>query len=193
MDTDITARLIYLVLLAVAVAGSLFMSARAQAGTMARNAATWGLIFVGLLAGYALWSDVRSVVVPSRAVVATDGTISARRGDDGHFHLTLKVGGTKVRFLVDTGASDVVLAQDDARRLGIDPEGLRYFGRAATANGTVRTARVTLRDVRLGPVRVDRLGASVSEGEMPGSLLGMAFLDRFARIEIAGDRLILHP
>ncbi|MBC7157869.1 MAG: retroviral-like aspartic protease family protein, partial [Rhodobacteraceae bacterium] len=124
MDADITARLIYLVLLGAAVAGSLLLSGRARAGTVARNVATWGLIFVGLLAGYALWSDVRSVVQPSRALVASDGTISARRGDDGHFHLTLRVGGTPVRFLVDTGASDVVLSEDDARRLGIDPSGL---------------------------------------------------------------------
>jgi aspartyl protease family protein len=32
---------------------------------------------------------------------------------------------------------------------------------------------------------------SVTDGEMPGSLLGMAYLQRFSRIEIADGTLVL--
>ena len=60
-----------------------------------------------------------------------------------------------------------------------------------TANGIVRTARVTLNDVRLGNIQDAAVSAYVNEAEMDGSLLGMDYLSRFERIEIARGRLIL--
>ena len=38
-------------------------------------------------------------------------------------------------FMVDTGASGMVLAMEDAERLGIEPESLQFRGEAMTANG----------------------------------------------------------
>ena len=57
-----------------------------------------------------------------------------------------------VRFMVDTGASDIVLSRRDAERVGIEPGSLSYLGRARTANGAVATA-----PVRLARGRVRRL------------------------------------
>jgi len=54
----------------------------------------------------------------------------------------------------------------------------------------VRTARVKLADVALGPVVDASLTAWVTDGEMPESLLGMDYLGRFS-IEISGARMIL--
>lgn len=195
MDSDALARLLYLGLLGGVIGGYFLLSNRHRLGAMAQQGAIWGLIFVGVVAGYGLWSDIRQDVMPRQAVF-TDGAaprIEVPRAADGHYYLTLQIDGTPVNFMVDTGASDVVLSREDARRVGLDPDDLTYLGRAGTANGMVRTARVTLNDVRLGPFQDDRLTAWVSEGEMPGSLLGMAYLDRFGRIEIAGGRLVLSP
>jgi aspartyl protease family protein len=151
-------------------------------------AAAWGMIFVGLIAGYGLWSDIRPQILPFQN--AEGDRIEVRRSGDGHFYLTLLVQGTKVRFLVDTGASNVVLSADDAKRLGIRTDGLSWIGEASTANGIVRIARVTLSDVRLGEVAESRLPAYVTDGAMQVSLLGMDFL-RHWRLEIDGDRMIL--
>lgn len=195
MDSDAVARLLYLGLLGGVIGGYFLLSNRRRLGAMAQQGAIWGLIFVGVVAGYGLWSDIRQDVMPRQAVF-TDGAaprIEVPRAADGHYYLTLQIDGTPVNFMVDTGASDVVLSREDARRVGLDPDELTYLGRAGTANGMVRTARVTLNDVRLGPFQDDRLTAWVSEGEMPGSLLGMAYLNRFGRIEIAGGRLVLSP
>ena len=85
----------------------------------------------------------------------------------------------------------MVLTLDDARRAGIDPGALRFTGRASTANGSVETARVWLDRVALAGVQETRVPAQVSAGQMPGSLLGMSYLSRFAAITIAGDRLTL--
>ena len=60
-----------------------------------------------------------------------------------------------------------------------------------TAHGPVRTAPVRLDDVAIGPFHDNNVRAFVNEGDMRTSLLGMEYLNTFARIEIAGGRLIL--
>ena len=51
------------------------------------------------------------------------------------------VDGTAMRFLVDTGASDVVFTLEDAARLGLDPSRLEFSDRMTTANGVVARRR----------------------------------------------------
>jgi aspartyl protease family protein len=191
MSGDDTAQLIYLVLLGCVVGGYFFMSGRARLGENARAAALWGFIFIGVIVAYGLWSDVKDTVLPRQAVVSEEGIVETERRPDGHFYLTLDVGGVPVEFVVDTGATDVVLSTQDAERVGIDPETLIFSGRAFTANGEVRTAQVRLQDVSIGGFDEGTLRASVNEGELFSSLLGMSYLQRFDRIEIAGNTLRL--
>ncbi len=190
MAGDEIARLIYLVLLAAAIGGWLVMENRGSLGKMARQATAWALIFLGVIAAVGLWSDIRDTVAPRQALVAS-GTIEVPRGPDGHYRLVLEMNGKPVEFIVDTGASDVVLTLRDARRIGIDTEALVFSGTAYTANGVVRTARARVAEVRLGDI-VDRdLGVSITAGETDLSLLGMTYLQKFSRIEIADGRMRL--
>ncbi len=115
------------------------------------------------------------------------------RSPDGHFRVRAQVDDADIVFLVDTGASGVVLTADDARRAGFDPSELAYTGRARTANGEVRLAPIRLERIRLGAVEAERFRASVSEGELFSSLLGMDFLQRFSRVTVEGDRMVLEP
>ncbi|MCE6952834.1 TIGR02281 family clan AA aspartic protease [Cereibacter sphaeroides] len=189
MSEDLIARLAYLGLLLIALGAWVLVEYRGRLGAALRAGMAWALIFVALLAGYGLWQDVRQELAPAQAVVQ-DGRIEVPRARDGHFYLTLEIDGTPVRFLADTGATSVVLSQADARRLGIEPETLAFHGEAITANGPVRTARVRLGQVTLGPFTEPGLRAWVNEGPMETSLLGMDFLRRF-RIAIADDRMLL--
>ena len=93
--------------------------------------------------------------------------------------------------MVDTGATEMVLNIDDARRAGIDVDNLAYLGRANTANGVVRTASVQLETVELGSVLDRNFPASVNGGQMDGSLLGMTYLSRFDTLEIKDRELVL--
>lgn len=191
MDSYDTGRLIYLVLLGSVIGGYFFVSNRDKLGQMARHAALWGLIFVGAIAGVGLWSDIRNDVIPSQAVF-TDGTrVEVPRAFDGHYYLTLQLNDTPVRFVVDTGATDIVLTRQDAARAGIEMSNLVYSGVANTANGAVRTARVKVNQLALGTITDRNLAVWVNEGEMDTSLLGMAYLQRFARLEIADGTLVL--
>jgi len=191
MTGDDIGRIIYLLLLVAVVGGWFFVTNRENLGKTAQQAAIWGLIFVGVIAVAGLWEDIRDDVAPRQSVVSDGARIEVPRSFDGHYYLSLELNGTPVRFVIDTGATDMVLTREDARAVGIDPDRLAYLGSAQTANGTVPIARVTLNTVALGGVVDTNVGASVNGGEMFGSLLGMTYLNRFGRIEIADGRLIL--
>ncbi|MFT6532058.1 MAG: aspartyl protease family protein [Limimaricola cinnabarinus] len=190
MTPDNLASLAYLGLLGAAIAGWFIVQNRDRLGQIAQQAALWALIFIGVIAAAGLWSDIRDDVVPRQTMIGTQG-IEVPQARDGHYYLTLDINGTPIDFVVDTGATDMVLGREDARRAGIDPEALNYLGSAVTANGTVRTARVTLDSVALGAIEDEGLSAVVTDGDLAGSLLGMGYLRLFGRIEIEGGKLIL--
>ena len=188
MDGDTTARLLYLGLLLAALGGWVLVEYRKRLGGALRATLAWGMIVVGLMAGYGLWGDLSRDVMPKQSVSQTSVTIP--RADDGHYYPSLSVGGQEITFMADTGATSVVLSPADARRLGIDPDNLTYFGQAMTANGMVRTATVTLRDVTFGPFHDTTLTARVNGADMQTSLLGMDYLGLFA-VTMAGDEMVL--
>ncbi len=178
METDTLMRLVYLGLLLAAVGGWMLAEYRNRMGQALRTALAWGLIFVAAMAGYGLWTDLRQDVMP-RQMVTDAGTLTVPRAPDGHYYVTVEINGEPVEFMADTGASNMVLSQDTARRLGIDPESLTYLGRAMTANGPVETARISLPEVTLGPFTDTDVPAYVTDGEMDMSLLGMDYLGQF--------------
>lgn len=182
-------RVAYLLLLLTFVGGWVVVEYRGRMGSALRTAMAWGLIFLGVAAGYGLWTEMGPTLSP-RQQVMEGGEIDIPRAPDGHYYITLEIGGAQVRFMADTGASEVVLSARDASKLGFDPDGLDYLGVAYTANGPVQTARVVLEDVRLGNLADPRLPAYVNSGELDTSLLGMSYLGRFD-IRISGDRMIL--
>lgn len=191
MTSDQTASLIYLVLLGTAIAGYAFLAMRGRLGQAVRQLGLWVLIFLGVIAAYGLWSDIQGTVMPRQSVFAEEGRIEVPIGPDGHYHMTLGVNGTPVRFVVDTGATDIVLSRQDADRVGIDTGDLAFLGAARTANGTVATARVWLDEVTLGPIADTGVPALVNGGEMAGSLLGMAYLNRFSEVSFGRGRMVL--
>lgn len=96
----------------------------------------------------------------------------------GHFIADGTINGRAMRFLVDTGATNVAISREDAERLGID------WKRGApattlTANGTVVVNKVRLASVRIGDVTVYDVDATVTPAPMPVALLGNSFLTRF--------------
>lgn len=193
MDSSDFPRLVYLVILLTAVVGWLIAENRNSLGKTARSLIVWGLIFIGVMAGYGLWVDIRNDITPQQSVLEGGAGITVPRAQDGHFHLTVRINDVPVEFLVDTGATDIVLTRRDAERVGLDPDTMPFLGRANTANGVVETAYGSVDSVALGPFRFTDVDVAVNSGDMAGSLLGMSFLSRFSRLEISGNRLLLEP
>nr|WP_107815217.1 TIGR02281 family clan AA aspartic protease [Celeribacter persicus] len=190
MDQMDTARILYLSLLLGAVGFYYVVANRKRMGQMVRHAVLWALIFIGALAAVGLWQDVRPRLAPAQMSMG-DGMVTVDRDHSGHFSVMAEVNGAPVEFLVDTGASNVVLSMEDAKRAGIDVDDLAFTGRAQTANGSVRTAAVRIDTLEIEGITDGRVRAYVTDGELFGSLLGMDYLQRYERIEIRQNKLIL--
>jgi aspartyl protease family protein len=96
-----------------------------------------------------------------------------------------------VRFLIDTGASDIVLTPEDATRAGYDIASLDYGHLFATANGVGHGASSTLDRLAVGPLSLTNVAISINRTPMQASLLGMTFLTRLEAYEFRGGRLFL--
>lgn len=120
-DPDMLARLLYLVVLLVGLIALSFNGGPLRIGRWLRDLAIWGLVAAMIVIVYANRDTLEASLFPGRAVVGADGTIELRRGLDGHFSADLVVNGAPIRFLVDTGATDIVLGRSDARKAGLDP------------------------------------------------------------------------
>jgi aspartyl protease family protein len=118
------------------------------------------------------------------------------KNPDGHFYAEAMVEaqpreGSRVRFMVDTGASTIALTRADAVRVGLDVDSLAFTTRVATASGTAAAARVRLAQVTVSGVEIDDVDAIVMDGGLSQSLLGMSYLGRLSKMETNGDALIL--
>ncbi|MHA3978568.1 retropepsin-like aspartic protease family protein [Halovulum sp. GXIMD14794] len=192
MTGDDYAYLLYLVLLLAFIGGfAISRFRRGQAARTIQYILIWVGIFAALIVLYGQRDVLHRELFPREARQLDPQTIALNRTPSGSFLTTAEVNGVRVQFLIDTGATDIVLTRQDAARAGFNVTDLNFLGRAQTANGTVRTASVTL-DSLVFAGREDRnVRASVNEGELGVSLLGMAYLNRFDRIEIQGERMLL--
>jgi len=110
----------------------------------------------------------------------------------GHYVVHPSIDNFRIQMLVDTGASLVALTARDARALGIQLSSADYKMPLSTANGTVRGARVNLREVRLGSILVRNVEAVVlPEGALSMSLLGTSFLGKLRGYEVQTGRMVL--
>lgn len=187
-------QLSYLALLLGVLVFWFFVQSRGGLGRKLQYLTAWGLIFLGVIAAVGLWDDIRGTVMPRQSFFAGEnggGQVEIPRGADGHYYATLLINGFPTIFVVDTGASGMVLSQRDAAHAGLDTEALTFHSEAQTANGAVSTAPVRLDTVEFGPFTDHDVRAYVNGGQMDGSLLGMSYLQSFARVEIANGKMIL--
>jgi aspartyl protease family protein len=124
-------------------------------------------------------------------VATGDHELVIPQDDHGAFVVVGKVNGQRVRFVVDTGATDTVLSPDDARRLGVPVESLRYADAAETANGVGYSAPYTAQRLEIGPIAIDDFRVAINQAPMSSSLLGLSFLRRLQSFEHRDGQLIL--
>lgn len=116
-----------------------------------------------------------------RVVLTADGS--------GHFMPQGQINGRAVQFMVDTGATQVILGESEAKRINLDYQrGQRVT--VQTANGTAIGYRLNLDAVRVGDAQVHAVGAIVLPQPMPYVLLGNSFLSRF-QMQRSNDQMTL--
>jgi aspartyl protease family protein len=187
-----------LTVLVLAIA-SLVVGFRAERiGYVVRSALVWCGLGLVLIVGYSYREELEPVmrrvggnVFPAEPRIVTPGTVALRAGSGRHFRAIAEMNGERVQVLVDTGASDVALTKEDARRIGIDPSRLAYTVPYRTANGTSFGAPVRIGSVKIGDIVFDDVAGHVADGDLGQSLLGMSFLRRLSSFEVRGDEMIL--
>lgn len=116
--------------------------------------------------------------------------VSLRRNRYGHYVASGRINGQPVRFLLDTGASDVVIPGTLAERLNLKQGAPLSY---QTANGMVTGYRTTLESVALGPLELRKVPASINPSFQSNDiLLGMSVLKRLEFTQ-RGDTLTLKP
>lgn len=190
--------LIRLLTVLALISSGLLVARRIRLGEVVRNIAVWTGAAAFLVLAYTYQDDIASLgarvgaeLFPSQPVTQPDGELSLTRVSDGHFYAMASVNGARVRFMIDTGASEIVLTPSDAERIGIDLSSLRYTRHYQTANGMGRGAPYVVDRLAIGPIEFRNVAVSVNETEMSASLLGMSFLNRLASFEIHGRKMIL--
>ena len=163
-----------------------------------RNVAMWGFIVLVLSLGFAFRGELanlgmrlRSEVIPGSAISTAPHVLSVNASDNGHFYIMGSVNGVSVRFLIDTGASDITLGRGDAERAGIATGSLKFDQPYGTANGVGHGAGVTLDTLTVGAISLAKVPVSVNQADMPESLLGMSFLKRLQSYDVRDHKLTL--
>ena len=206
-DESSQMRLTYGLLWLTLIGGSAAMGWRHNAGLALKQALGWVAIFMVLLVIYGVKDDLMGLggtlggslgsrmatqLTPTKPVQASAGTVFLSRAmNDDHFRVNAVVNGHVTPFLIDTGASDVSLSVEDARRAGIDIDALNYNQPYQTANGVTMGAQVVLDSIQVGDITVRNVRGSVMQGDAGMSLLGMSFLNALGSYEFHGERLIL--
>lgn len=150
------------------------------------------VIILGALFGFMVPST-RHGGPSADAVVRTStgvpGESRIRRSDDGHFYVHAMVNRQLVRFLVDTGATGIVLTKIDADRVGIDVNPANYEVVGSGASGAVQGQFVDIDSLELDGKRADNIRGIVADG-LEVSLLGQTFLTRY-QVQMNGDEMVI--
>lgn len=119
-------------------------------------------------------------------------TLSIPIKNDGHYWVDMSVNNRDVRFIVDTGATNVTLSHTDAQKLNLHLFDNDYNIPVNTAAGRTTMAEVRLDTVSIGVIELYDVHALVArEGMLSVSLLGMDYLNRLDRFEFRNQTLII--
>jgi aspartyl protease family protein len=160
-----------------------------------RYAIAWIGIALVIMVGYVYRFELLEIkdrltsgLHPSTAKSLGKDELYFAAASDGHYYVDAMVNGVKIKFMVDTGSTRVVISPRDAQRLGFKVEELSFDTQSSTANGTVWSASVTLDNVTVENHTVDGVPASVSKDDLDVSLLGMGYLNKLKsyRVEKGG-------
>lgn len=114
--------------------------------------------------------------------------VRLRANRQGHFVAPGLINGAEAVFLLDTGATDVVVSSALARQSGLKRG---RAGRARTAAGTITVYDTVIDRVTLGSITLRGVNASINP-QMQGDrvLLGMSFLGQLELTQRDGELLL---
>ena len=191
---------VYLITLLGFLSASLIVHLRNKPITTLKHLSIWAFIICILILLYSYRHEFNNIknrflgeLLPNHPTLNQDGSISIRISQDGHYHANIYINDQEINFMIDTGASDIVLSKKDAEKIGITTSNLKYSKIYNTANGTSYGAPILLSQIKIGNFILTNIPASVNSGKMENSLLGMDFLKRLREYNVKESILTLYP
>lgn len=122
-------------------------------------------------------------------------TIRLRADNQGHFWGTASIEGKQVEMMLDTGASSVLLTQDDAYEVGIVLSKIAYDVPFYTAAGEKLFGSATVKSLSIFGTTFHNVPVYISPEQDPNgaSLLGMSVLKNFSNVSFSGNQLVIRP
>jgi aspartyl protease family protein len=195
---DQALNLLYLFGILVLV-GSALMVRRIPIGQGLKMAAGWLLIFLAAFVAFALKDDF--VALGQRVLQETGGeregvqsgkALRIKKSPDGHFWVTARVNGQRVRFLIDSGATTTSLSEDAAQQARVAPSG-GFPVLVDTANGVVKAQRGEVDRLTVGTIERRAMAVQMSPAFGDTNVLGMNFLSSLSSWGVEGQWLVLKP
>jgi aspartyl protease family protein len=153
-----------------------------------------------VLSAPAVGNDATTPAANIAVTAETPGTATAsalpgrvvRRHSDGLFYVEAQANGQVIRFVVDTGATVVVLNREDAEKLGMPFDSLVSKGSMRTVGGSsdMRWARIERLD--MAGKRIEKIHAAVVDTGLPVSLMGQNALEQLGTVTLRGDTMTIH-
>jgi aspartyl protease family protein len=149
----------------------------------------WVLGILMMTLFFSQWSKEKQMNTKAK-LVSVNGVPETiiRRNVHNQYMVEGKINGKPVVFLLDTGATDVVIPGKVAKELNLihGPEGI-----AGTAGGNITVNLTRIEELTIGNITIHRVSASINS-KMDGDevLLGMSALKRITFYQ-QGDNLVL--
>ena len=113
---------------------------------------------------------------PKSLMSQTTIEVNLKKNRQGHYMVNGQINNRPAEFLLDTGATDVVVPEYLAQQLNLKKG---RPGTAITANGAVRVYETNIDTLNIGEIRLYNVRASINPAmTTPGILLGMSALSR---------------
>ncbi|MEN8139901.1 MAG: TIGR02281 family clan AA aspartic protease [Thermodesulfobacteriota bacterium] len=164
-----------------------------------RHAFIWACLVLVLASAYSYRFEIDAIknkiifnLIPEYGHEESNESMRFAMSDDGHFYVRAMIDEIPVRFLVDTGASHIVLSPKTAKKLGYDLKQVKYDKVYETANGIVRGASIKINNFELGKLHIHNVSATINEAPLDTSLLGMSFFNLLSSYEVSKQELTLN-
>ena len=123
--------------------------------------------------------------------------VPMERQDNGLYLIPCSVNGVPMKFIFDTGASNVNISMTEALFLlkngYIQESDIKGTSRAQIANGEiVENTRILLHKIEIGGIEINDVDATVSHNLNAPLLLGQSAISKLGTIQLEGTNLIIN-
>jgi len=184
---------LYLLMALMLVAGSL-IARRERFAKLMTFALAWIAIFGAGFVLFTFRDDLGYVAQRLRSEASGEPVVEGQQvripmAIDGHFWVEASLNGTRVKFLVDSGATMTTIGRATAEAAGVTVSANRNQV-VRTGNGMLRVSTGRADRLAIGPIERNAVGLHVTENEEL-NVLGMNYLSTMNRWGVEGRWLIL--